>query len=547
MKFRWILWVFAIFANGVLYAQKDTAVKPSVTIISTYKPVLISPAKINLYGSPLPADTNREVRTYNIPSQNYVYSYESVSLNPLKLQTDSNELFRTLHHFVKVGFGNLKTPYLGAGVFFNKIPSMLVSANVSSISSKGSIKNQDYSMFSLKSNGSYFLKNNEANANIAYNRNQFYLYGYDHTLYDFNKKDIAHLMNDFSFSLGIRNTNKNLVRLYYHPVIGLNVFSLKDSLIETTTNLMLPVEYRFNDKFTSGIFASIDATSVSITNQPSPKEKFSNNVSSIKGFVKFKSDYFNVDAGAAAISNAGHWSFLPDIKGEMPLSSSNVILVAGWIGKVNKNTYRNLSGINPYLKGQSVKQNTIEKEMYGGIKSNIGKYISVSAKAGWERYKNFQFFLNDTAAGSILNAYTLSNEERINNFSLHGELSYVKNDKFSLMGEVTFNGYTGMKVNARAWNTLPMEARINFMSQVNKKMKISGSFYLFAGGHYLQKGNISKVYEGGSDLSLSAEYKISKMFVGFLHLNNIFGKSYERWRYYPVYGFNGLGGLKVNF
>ena len=547
MKFKQFLWVIVFFPFGVLFAQKDTSVKPSVTIISSYKPVLISPAKINFYGSSLPTDTNRDVRSYNIPSQNYVYSYQSVSLSPLSMQTDSNELLRGLHHFIKLGYGNLNTPFLNAGTYINTIPSALITANVSSLSSKGKIKNQDYSLFSFKSNASYFFRDNEADANLSFDRRQNYLFGYDHTKYDFNKKDISHLFNDLSFSIGIRNTANHFLKLYYNPSLVVDIFSAKDSLKENTVKVSMPAEVRFNDQFKAGVSASIDATNVSFTNQQSQKVSFKNSVSNLKGYIQYKKTGLNVNAGFAAVRSFNHWSVLPDIKAEMPVSNQNIVLFAGWSGNVIKNTYRNLSVLNPYLKAQSAQLNTTKNEIYGGIKSFIGKFISVSAKAAWERYKNYQFFLNDTTSASILNAYVLSAEPIVNNFSLHGELNYVKHEKFSFSGEVTFNGYTGMKANAKAWNTLPMEARINFMSQVNKKLKMTGSFFLFAGGHYLERGNISKLNEGGSDLSIASEYKINKKFIGFLNLNNIFGKSYERWRYYPVYGFNAVGGIKVIF
>jgi outer membrane receptor protein involved in Fe transport len=46
---------------------------------------------------------------------------------------------------------------------------------------------------------------------------------------------------------------------------------------------------------------------------------------------------------------------------------------------------------------------------------------------------------------------------------------------------------------------------------------------------------------------LGFEYKIKKQFGAFINLNNIFGKNYERWHNYPVYGFNVLGGLSLQF
>ena len=43
--------------------------------------------KINLYASPITADTSRPRIAYNIPPQNLFFAYQPVSLKPLALQS----------------------------------------------------------------------------------------------------------------------------------------------------------------------------------------------------------------------------------------------------------------------------------------------------------------------------------------------------------------------------------------------------------------------------------------------------------------------------
>jgi outer membrane cobalamin receptor len=52
---------------------------------------------------------------------------------------------------------------------------------------------------------------------------------------------------------------------------------------------------------------------------------------------------------------------------------------------------------------------------------------------------------------------------------------------------------------------------------------------------------------GGADLSLGAEFRINSHFTAFTDLNNIFGRNYQRWHNYPVYGFNAILGVIARF
>ncbi|HNP54106.1 MAG TPA: hypothetical protein PKK69_05800, partial [Ferruginibacter sp.] len=86
---RWSVLTLLLFPIAA-QAQKDTTRKPSVDIISSYKPVLRQAAKINLSGTQLSADTNRPVKAYEIPSQNLIYAYQPIAIKPLALEQDTN-------------------------------------------------------------------------------------------------------------------------------------------------------------------------------------------------------------------------------------------------------------------------------------------------------------------------------------------------------------------------------------------------------------------------------------------------------------------------
>src|SRR6476620_7254517 len=76
--------IFCFLCIGV-QEQRDSTKRQTIEITSSYKPVLRNTVKINLYASPITADTTRHRLAYNIPPQNLFFSYQPVSLNPIAL------------------------------------------------------------------------------------------------------------------------------------------------------------------------------------------------------------------------------------------------------------------------------------------------------------------------------------------------------------------------------------------------------------------------------------------------------------------------------
>jgi hypothetical protein len=117
-------------------------------------------------------------------------------------------------------------------------------------------------------------------------------------------------------------------------------------------------------------------------------------------------------------------------------------------------------------------------------------------------YRDLPFFINDTATDE--KAFIVSNESKVNNFRVHGDVSYINQDKFTLTAGVTFNGYTGMKNNDKAWHTIPMEFTSSLRWWAFDHLLLKGDFYFFNGGNYLTTTNGSRPLSGGTDLSAGA-------------------------------------------
>ena len=542
--FRNVLFIMSsCFFSICAMAQKDTT-KQSINITSSYKPVLRNAVKINFSGSQLLADTSTTVKPYIIPAQNLFYAYQPIALKPLALQQDSN-LYLGIRNFIKAGFGNYTTPYVKAGLGFGDGKTSLVNFYGSYISSTGKIKYQDYMQFEAKATGSYFLKKAEVYGSASVSRHDQFLYGYDHTLYDYKRKEVKQELQDITVRAGIRNTNVTDYRISYNPNVEVNIFSNIEKLNETTFIINAPVEKKFGESFAVKVEAKADITKYSTKGYLPNNYNISNNVIQVSPSLVYSSPIVSVNAGVTPTWSNGKFAVLPNVYAEFQLKEKVFMIQAGWIGHYIKNTYRNLSAMNPYLATITSQTNTKETEFYGGIKASLGKHFNFNAKAGLVRYNDLPFFINDTATDS--KAFVITNEPVVNNFRVHGDISYISQDKFTATAGVTFNGYTGMKVNARAWNTVPVEFTGSVRWWAFKQVMLKADFYMFGGGNYLEKGNLSYTFKPGADLSAGAEFKINKQFSAWLDVNNILNNKYERWHRYQVYGLNLLGGIRFNF
>ena len=525
------------------YAQEPKKTQ-SIDINSSYKPVLKNAVKINFTGSQLPADTAAPKLIYKIPSQNLFYAYSPISLKPLALEQDTN-LYLGNRKFLKIGYGNFSTPYINGGISIGDGKKSLLDLTGNYISSKGNIVNQDYSQLNVKAAGSYFFAKNELYGGLELNTNTYHLYGYDHKVLSFKKDSIQQQFQNITLRVGFKNTQQNKLGINYNPNVELSLFTNKDKVNETDAIITLPFDKNITENFTAKVVLRADLTDYSTRNLVPNNIKFSNNIVQITPSVNYHNDIIKINAGITPAWNNKKYELMPDIFAEVQVKDKSFALQAGWVGRLIKNSYKNLTQINPYLAPVLSQLNTKETEYYGGLKASVAKHFNLSAKAGLVKYKNLPFFINDTATDN--KSFKISNEASVNNFRIHGDIGYINQDKFSLTAGITFNGYTSFTTNDRAWHTMPVEIKSSLRWWAFKTVLIKSDLYVFDGSNYLAKGNKALPMKGGTDLSAGVEVRLNKNFSVWADANNILNSKYERWHNYEVYGANFMGGILLNF
>lgn len=522
-------------------AQRDTTKRQTIDITSSYKPVLRNAVKINLSASPLAADTSRPRLAYDIPAQNLFFVYQPISLKPLALMQDTG-LQLGIRNYVKAGFGNYTTPYIAAAVSFGDGKKSLLNLYGNYISSKGKITNQDFSELQLRGMGSYFTEKNEVYARAGIHARQYYQYGYDQTLHAYPKDSVSRKYQDFSVAAGLRNIAVNDLHVNYNPNVAAHVFSRQNKVNESTLILEAPVEKKFGESVSLKVAAKADITN--FTNKTTAVHtNITNNLFQVSPELVYYSDRFTFHGGVTPSWDNGELSVLPNIYGEAQLQDKVLIVQAGWVGRFVKNSFRSLSLVNPYMADPSFLMNTKEVQYYGGVKATLGKHFSFNAKAAFVTYKNMPLFVNDFNDGK---SFIIRNESKMNALQIHGDMSVVSQDKFTLTAALDVNTYSGLKDNANAWHMIPVQLTGSFRWNAFKQVLFKADLFTFSGAPALLKNN-NEIKLKGTDLSAGAEFKITKKFSAWLDLNNILDNKYQRFNNYPVYGLNVIGGIIAHF
>jgi hypothetical protein len=264
----------------------------------------------------------------------------------------------------------------------------------------------------------------------------------------------------------------------------------------------------------------------------------------------YYSDRFTFHGGITPSWNNNELAVLPNIYAEAQLQQKVLMIQAGWVGRFIANSFRTLSGENPFMQDPVSFNNTKEIQYYGGIKATVGKHFSFNAKAAFISYSDMPLFVNDTASGK---SFVLRNESKLSNLQIHGDMNFISQDKFTLTGALDLNSYTGLHDNAKAWGLFPLKLSGSLRWNAFEQVLFKADVVAFSGAKALIKdpSDATKTREknmkGGTDLSAGAEFKLNKQFSVWLDFDNLLNSKYERWNNYPVYGFQVIGGVIVHF
>lgn len=527
-----LLWV------GLAASAQDTTKKKEVNITSAFKPTLKEAAKINFNPTPPVADTSRPRLQYQIPNQNLAFAFQPGSLKPLALQVDTGGKWDN-ESYLKLGYGNFKTPLLQAGLSAGDGRNVGFNAYAKHSASQGTIDLQDYKSTAIDLSGFVKTGNNlEWMGRIGALQEDYYKYGGQFRIPGEAKDSLELRYQTWRGRISFRNINRTELGISYAPEVKIDVFRGVDNASESNTYIYLPLQKYFGTSF------GVDLALTGNISRYKPEEKsaISNNYFSFAPSLLFKKSNVSIQAGIRPSWDRKEFDLFPNLMVEFNTTDQRFSVQGGWTGYLRNSGYQYTATMNPWIWAPLDVRNTRIEERYVGFKGSAGDHFSYGVKAGSNILHNQPLFINDTVTGR---SFGVVYEPRTKVINLGGEIGYTVGEKFSLISNLSINQYK-TDSSVKAWGLLPLEWKTSMRLQVLKDLYVNSTLYAFDGPWALNKDG-RKNMEAAMDLSAGLEFRVWKYIKVWGQFNNIINKEYERWNSYPVYGFNFLAGVVISF
>jgi hypothetical protein len=555
---------------SILAQQKpgnDTVLKSStIEVIQAYKPEVKQAPKPEWIPQLPPADTSHPAFSYDIPQQTLYYTYSSLPLRPLALGKDLGK--PPFKNYVKVGSGNLSTLFFDAGIASLAGKDYETDIHLHHISQKGQLSYQQSALSGMEAEGVLHKGKNDWHAALITERNQYYYYGYDHSL-PYNTDNLKQVYTTIRIVADLKNrpagiaksdstarvdslaprndslavidspVKENAVkndRLSYNPAVNASLYNAKFNTSEITLGLNAPLAYRidstldFNIALT-GAFTDYNTNTGAVNNNYIEAQPGI----SIHGGALYAHAMLGLALGKGS---AGY--LLPDLLVAYKIGNK-FTASAGWQAFLRQNTYEQLTTENPFLVSSYTVMQSHTQEIFLDLQGNSGDHLSFSGRLSWLALNTLPTFLNDS--GDHKQFYV--DYQDVNAISVKGAIRYHVANTWS--AGLTGDFYSFFPTEQYAWHLPTMKIKGDFMIMPVRKLIVT-AYLALLGGIYVKDYNHNPVKLSTiADIGGNIEYQMIPRLSVFLQVNNLFNDKYQRWYGYQAYGLNIYGGIRLKF
>ena len=531
-------------------AQKPTGEVDSQTFeIEKKKKIELPPAN-RLYNKIQPFTGEEDNRKLNYEFRTPKLTLGAPKMTPSVLPVNGGnkpEEDGNLNNYVKIGGGNYGKVY-GEAFVGNHTEDLAYDVHFKHLSNQtGPVddKNSANSENRLKINGEYLAGSFKLGGTVFYDRDNYFFYGNrSRPNAEIDKANIRQTISTVGVQVGFENTDNNKFIDY---ALKTSLYRLGDRYDATETDW--GTNFSGSIPITENIFALLNADA--FVSQRADAETFKRNLFSVKPAFKFSFDAFTVVAAFKAVNETDDRLKInrsigfPQVEIDA-VPFSGVHIFAGYGGDVNRNTLRSLLGENRWLAPNITVANTEKsRDIYGGLKGELGPSFQFEGKVSYATFKNFYGFNNewvDTTKFAVV-----YDADYIKVLTVSAQIGYQYQNivRSTLRGD--FYDYAVKRLEA-AWGRPKATVTWNNSFVFSKKMFATLDAYYIGG---LKNKNFvtgtAVNLKPIVDLNLKIDYLLTRNFSAFASINNLLGKNYERYLYYPQQGLNFLAGLSLQF
>ncbi|MEY2868023.1 MAG: hypothetical protein RIR01_437 [Bacteroidota bacterium] len=301
------------------------------------------------------------------------------------------------------------------------------------------------------------------------------------------------------------------------------------------------------------------------TNTNTEKIKYGFTNLGIAPSFNFQENGWDVKLGASLFysidktGNDNKFLIYPNVSVAYPVVEDLMIFYAGAEGGLEQNSYADFVKENSFLSPTlTIAPTDKQYEVFAGLKGRLASSVSYNLRGSYNNERNKALFRsNDYTENNANENYAFGNSfqvvyDDVRTFRFSGDLKadFSENVSFGIGG--TFSSYT-TDLQQEAWNLPAIEINSSIDFNITPKW-YAGAKLFYVGERKDMQTNIDLNTVGspvklGSyiDLNSHVGYKYNSQLTGFLKLNNMTNKSYQKWLNYPAQGFQVMVGANYKF
>ncbi len=224
-------------------------------------------------------------------------------------------------------------------------------------------------------------------------------------------------------------------------------------------------------------------------------------------------------------------------------------LFAGFEGNTQFNSYSSSLVVNPWLSQSIGLKNTQQKWMLsGGLTGSNERNVHYELKASYGEYAKMAFYTASAADLSQFDILYSNADVAVSVLQMQANFKMSISDKVQSDLQVDYTNYGNLGNLLYAYHRPNIQIAWRNTINVLPKIKVLPEIY-FIGGLYGFNPRTQKAstLDNIVDLNVKGEYAITEKFTASLSANNILGKNYQRYLFYPTQGFNFTATLAYSF
>lgn len=462
------------------------------------------------------------------------------------LQMPTEPLKKLNGNYVKGGLGNYANTYLEGFLNSTRNSDYSYGLRFKHLAwARGPVDkgNSGSSENMIGIHGRYFLDALTAGASLEYSRERYNFYGYTPGK-EVDKSDIKQVFSTIALKTNFTSNNTKSPLDYRLDVGVINLSDAYDAR-EFEFSTQLKGSYAINENLKAQLNTDLFLTT------RSDAASQSRNIFRLKPIVQYKMDVITFSAGLNTVfendtaKNDDNFHIYPVLQVEY-MFMDKFTFFGGFEGDMQRTTLRQFVNENPWLAPNIHLLHTNKaRDIYGGVKGDIGGGLSFATRFAFTGYKNLYFFVNGNPDSTKFK--TLYENDFTNVLNFTGELGYTYSEKLRLGLKTEFYNYS-LKNLEEAWHRPAFTATVLGSYNFNNKLFFNTEIYYLGGITAKNFASNKKIdLDPILDLNIKGEYLFFDKFSAFLSFNNLLSSKYQRYLYYPSRGLNILAGLTYTF